>query len=121
MANLNDPEVHKLLTEPNYAVVSTYNKDGSIHSTVAWIDLQDGRPAVNSAKGRISAVVIESGNPYNFVELRGTAQEVDGADEHINGLAKKYIDQDEYPFRAPGEVRVKFEIEPDHARHQKRG
>ncbi|MFZ0380263.1 MAG: PPOX class F420-dependent oxidoreductase [Solirubrobacteraceae bacterium] len=132
MATLNDPDVHKLLTEPNYAVVSTLNRDGSIHSTVAWIDVQDGVPAINSAKGRVwptnlerdprvSAVVIESGNPYNFVEIRGTAQEVDGADEHINGLTKKYIDQDEYPFRAPGEVRVKFEIAPEHIRHQKQG
>jgi PPOX class probable F420-dependent enzyme len=132
MATLNDPEVQKLLTEPNFAVVSTYNKDGSIHSTVAWIDVQDGVPAVNSAKGRVwpanlerdprvSVVVSESGNEYNFVEIRGTADEVDGADDHINGLAKKYIGQDEYPFRQPGEVRVKFLIQPDHVRHQKQG
>jgi PPOX class probable F420-dependent enzyme len=132
MANLSDPEVHKLLTDPNFAVVSTFNADGTIHATVAWIDLQDGVPAVNSAKGRVwpnnlerdprvSIVVTESGNGYNFVEIRGTAEEVDGADEHIDGLAKKYIGQDEYPFRQPGEVRVKFVIQPDHVRHQKQG
>ena len=130
MATLNDPEVHKLLTEPNFATIATFNPDGAIHATVVWIDLQDGVPAINSARGRvwptnlerdprITVVVAESGNEYNFVELRGTVREVDGADEHINGLAKKYINQDEYPFRAPGEVRVKFLIAPEHVRHQK--
>lgn len=132
MATLNDPEVHKLLTEPNFATIATFNQDGAIHSTVVWIDLQDGVPAINSARGRvwptnlerdprITVLVAETGNGYNFVEVRGTVREVDGADEHINGLAKKYIDQDEYPFRAPGEVRVKFLIEPEHVRHQKQG
>src|SRR3984885_1182393 len=109
MATLNDPEVHKLLTEPNFATIATFNPDGAIHATVVWIDLQDGVPAINSARGRgwptnlerdprITVVVAESGNEYNFVDLRAPVREVDGADEHINGLAKKYIGQDEYPF-----------------------
>jgi PPOX class probable F420-dependent enzyme len=129
MATLNDPEVQKLLTEPNFATIATFNQDGTIHSTVVWIDLQDGLPAINSARGRvwptnlqrdprITVVVPESGNEYNFVELRGTVREADDADEHINGLAKKYIGQDEYPGRAPGEARVKFVIQPDHIRHR---
>ena len=64
----------------------------------------------------------EPENPYNYVEIRGTASETtEGADEHINALTKKYIGQDEYPFRQPGEQRVKFVIAPDHVRHQKQG
>lgn len=133
MANLNDPEVRKLLSEPNYAVVSTFNPDGSILSTIVWISAEDGAVAVNSAKGRlwptnlerdprITALVYESGNPYNYVEIRGRATSTtDGADEHINALTKKYIGQDEYPYRQPGEVRIKFVIEPEHIRHQKQG
>ena len=133
MATLNDSEVQKLLSEPNYAVVSTLNPDGSILSTIVWISDDDGTVAVNSAKGRkwpanlerdprITALVYESGNPYNFVEIRGTASgSTEGADEHINALAKKYINQDEYPFRQPGEQRIKFVIAPDHIRHQKQG
>jgi len=131
MATLNDPEVQKLLSDPNYAVISTVSRNGSIHSTVIWIDVQDGLPAVNSAEGRlwptnlerdprVTVLVYESGNPYNFVEIRGTATgTTDGADEHINALAKKYIGQDEYPFRRPGEQRVKFTIEPSNIRHVK--
>ncbi|MBV9413539.1 MAG: PPOX class F420-dependent oxidoreductase [Solirubrobacterales bacterium] len=133
MATLNDSEVSKLLSEPNYAVVSTRNADGSIHSTIVWIDRQDGTVAINSAKGRlwpanlerdphVTVLVYEAGNPYNYVEIRGNATATrEGADEHINALTKKYIGQDEYPFRQPGEERIKFVIEPDHIRHQKQG
>jgi PPOX class probable F420-dependent enzyme len=133
MATLNDSEVRKLLSDPNYAVVSTFNPDGSILSTIVWISAEDGTVAVNSAHGRrwptnlerdprITALVYEAGNPYNYVEIRGRASATtEGADEHINALAKKYIGQDEYPYRQPGEQRIKFVIEPDHIRHQKQG
>ena len=35
-----------------------------------------------------------------------------GADEHIDSLAKKYLGQNRYPYRQPGEVRIRYEIEP---------
>lgn len=133
MATLKDSEVHKLLKEPNYAVVSTLNADGSVLSTIVWISAEDGTVAVNSARGRrwpanlerdprVTLLVQEAGNPYNYVEIRGRATATtEGADEHINALSKKYIGQDEYPFRQPGEVRIKFVVEPDHIRHLKQG
>ncbi len=133
MATLKDPEVQKLLTEPNHAVISTLNRDGSVHSAVAWISAENGTVAVNSARGRkwpgnlerdprVNVVVYEQDNPYNYVEIRGNANATsEGADEHIDALSKKYIGQDEYPFRQPGEERIKFVIEPDHVRHQKQG
>ena len=40
MATLNDSEVQKLLSEPNHAVVSTLNSDGTVLNTVAWIDVE---------------------------------------------------------------------------------
>ena len=100
-------------------------------STIVWISAEDDIVAVNSAKGRrwptnlerdprITALVYEAGNPYNYVEIRGRADATtEGADEHIDALSKKYIGQDEYPFRQPGEQRIKFVIQPDHIRHQK--
>ena len=133
MATLNDQPVQELLEQPNHAVISTFNQDGSVHNTVVWISAEDGTVAVNSAIGRkwptnlerdprVNVLVYEQGNPYNYVEIRGSASATrDGADEHINALTKKYIGQDEYPFRAPGEERIKFVIEPDHVRHQKQG
>jgi PPOX class probable F420-dependent enzyme len=131
MATLNDPEVRKLLEEPNYAVVSTVNEDGSIHSTVVWANAENGHAAINSAIGRrwptnlqrdpnVTLLIYESGNPYNYVEIRGRATpSTDDADEHINALAKKYINKDEYPYRRRGEQRVKFTIEPIRIRHLK--
>ncbi len=133
MTKLNDPAVHELLTKPNYAVISTLNADGSILSTVVWINAENGAVAVNSAIGRVwpsnlerdprvTVLVQEAGNPYDYVEIRGEAKgSTDGADEHINGLAKKYLDQDTYPYRQPGEQRIKYLITPDRVRHAKQG
>ena len=133
MSDLTDQPVQELLKQPNYAVVSTLNEDGSIHSTIAWVSAEDGQVAVNSAKGRkwptnlerdprINVLVYEAGNPYNFVEIRGRAEgSTEDADEHINALSKTYIDQDEYPHRQPGEQRIKFRVTPERVRHQRQG
>ncbi len=131
MTNLNDPAVRELLAKPNYAVISTFNADGSILSAVVWVGAEDGAVTVNSAIGRVwptnlerdprvTVLVAEAGNPYDYVEIRGEAKgSTDGADEHIDGLSKKYIDQDTYPYRQPGEQRIKFVITPDRVRHAK--
>lgn len=133
MASLNDPPVKELLEQPNYAVISTLNQDGSIHDTIIWVSAEGDGIAVNSAVGRLwptnlqrdpraTVLVFEAGNPYHFVEIRGTATgSTDGADEHIDRLSKKYTGQDEYPYRQPGEQRIRFEIRPTHVRHVKQG
>jgi PPOX class probable F420-dependent enzyme len=135
VASLSDPGVQALLTgpRPNHAVVSTLNEDGSIHSTVVWVSLEDGRLAVNSAVGRkwptnlerdpaVAVVVYDETNPYEYVEVRGTASgTTDGADDHIDRLAKKYKGLDSYPFRQEGEQRITFLVDADRIRHQKQG
>jgi PPOX class probable F420-dependent enzyme len=131
MTTLNDSGPRELLENPNYAVISTLNKNGSIHNTIVWISSENGTVAVNSAVGRlwpsnlerdprVTVLVEETGNPYHYLEIRGTASgTTDGADEHINALSKKYIDQDEYPYRQPGEQRIKFVIDAEHIRYLK--
>jgi PPOX class probable F420-dependent enzyme len=133
MASLDDAAVSGLLEPANSAVISTLNEDGSILSAVVWISLEDGELAVNSAEGRtwpsnidrdprVTVLVYEGNNPYEYVEIRGTATgSREEADEHINRLAKSYIGQDEYPFRGPGEVRLKYVITPEYIRYQKQG
>jgi PPOX class probable F420-dependent enzyme len=133
MASLSDPPIRALLEAPHHAVISTVNEDGSVLSTVVWISLEDGQLAVNSAEGRrwpanldrdprVTALVMDASNPYEYVEVEGTASgTLDDADDHINRLTKTYIGQDEYPFRGPGEVRRKFVIEPGRVRYQKQG
>jgi PPOX class probable F420-dependent enzyme len=128
--SLTDTNVRELLEQPNHAVVSTYNENGSIHSAVIWIALEgEHAVAVNSAIGRlwptnlqrdprVTLLVHEDNNPNNYVEIRGTAQATtDGADEHIDQLSKKYIGQDKYPYRQPGEQRIKFVVTPRRVRH----
>ena len=131
MTTLDDPGVQALLDKPNHAIVSTLGGDGTIHSTVVWVDVQDGRLAVNSAVGRkwptdlerdptIAVVVYDEDNPYDYVEVRGRATgTTDGAREHIDRLAKKYMGADEYPFHQPGEQRITYLIDADRVRHQK--
>jgi PPOX class probable F420-dependent enzyme len=128
MSNLNDPDVRALLEAPNFAVISTHNEDGSVHSTVVWMHPEDGALAVNSAIGRrwpsnlqrdprATVVVADANNPYRFVEIRGRASAItEGAEQHIDALAKKYLGQDTYPFRQPGERRIKFLIAPERVR-----
>lgn len=116
----------ELIDAPNFVTLASEREDGSTHLTVIWGSLDDGRIAINSAEGRnwpenvrrnpeVSLVVVNSENPYEYVSVRGRVVEDthEGADEHINALAKKYLDKDEYPFRQPGEQRVKFLVEPE--------
>lgn len=132
MANIDDPAVRHLL-ERNHAVVSTLNEDGSVHSTVVWVNVEDGKVAFNSALGRrwptnlerdprITVLVYDESNPFEYVEMRGTVTaNTEVADGHIDRLAKKYIGADTYPFRQRGERRVTFFVEPTLVRHQKQG
>jgi PPOX class probable F420-dependent enzyme len=131
MATLDDPGARELLEQPYHAVISTHNRDGSIHSTVVWVGVEDGAAAVNSAVGRIwptnlerdprvTLLVSNPSDPYEFVEVRGTAEgTTDGADEQIDRLAKKYLGVDDYPNRTADEQRIKFLIKPDRVRHVK--
>jgi hypothetical protein len=37
----------------------------------------------------------------------------DGADAHIDSLAKKYMGVDKYPMRSEGEVRIRVTVRTD--------
>ena len=133
MTTITDSGPQELLEKPNYAVIATLGAGGSPHQTVVWISAEGDKVAVNSAVGRlwpanlqrdprVTVLVQEAGDPYHYVEIRGTAtSSAHDADEHINALSKKYTGQDEYPYRQPGEERIKFVIEPEHVRYVKQG
>jgi PPOX class probable F420-dependent enzyme len=126
-----DDKARKILDAPNMAHLATMRADGSVHGVVVWQGADDGKIWLNSAEGRawpanvrrdprVTLTVANAENPYEYVEIRGRVVEDthDGADEHINALAKKYLGQDEYPFRQPGEQRIRFGVEPDRVRYQ---
>jgi PPOX class probable F420-dependent enzyme len=117
----------ELLEGKNFCHVATLRGDGSVHGVPAWVDVQDGVPVLNTAEGRtwprnlerdprVTLTVQNIDNPYEYVEIRGRVAERvhDGADAHIDALAKKYLGVDEYPSRKPGEQRVIIRVEPEH-------
>ena len=120
-------EVRKLFLEPNFAHLATLMPDGSPQVTPVWVDLEDGRILINTAEGRakprnvrrdprVAISVAKQDNPYTAASVRGRVVEMrhEGADQLIDKLAKKYIGQDRYPWRRPGEQRVIMVIEPEH-------
>lgn len=117
----------ELLKAPNFCNVSMLRGDGSIHAVPVWVDVQDGKPVLNTAEGRawphylqedphITLTVQNMENPYEYVTIRGrvSSREHEGADAHIDKLAMKYLGQETYPYRQPGEQRVIIRVEPDH-------
>lgn len=133
MASISDPAVSALLDQPNHAVLSTLNQDGSVHTAMIWLDVEGDVLALNSARGRqwptnlerdprATVTLLNQENPYEYVEIKGSAELTDdGADEHIDRLAKKYINQDKYPWRTPDERRVKVLVTPSRVRYVKAG
>ena len=116
----------EVLDKKALAHVATLNDDGSPQVTPVWISTENGDVAINSAEGRlkpdnlrrderVSISVTDPDDDYKPVLIQGRAKVIthEGADEHINALAKKYLGEDEYPFRQPGEQRVKIVIEPE--------
>lgn len=111
-----------------FAAVATVMKDGSPQVTPVWFDYSADKIRINTARGRVKArtlrvgapvalAIVDPENPYRYLQIRGRVVSTteNGADAHIDSLAKKYLGQDKYPFRQPGEVRVMFEIEPTSA------
>jgi len=125
-----DGRSRELLEQPNFCHISTLRADGTPHAAIVWVDLEDGNVLVNSAEGRawprnlerdgrVLLTVANRENQYEYTQIHGHLSRAskDDADAHADKLAKKYLDKDTYPFRQPGEVRVKFVIEPDEVKH----
>lgn len=119
----------KLLQEPQLAHFVTLMPDGSPQTTPVWVDVEPDGSAilVNTAAGRVKSnnverdnrvaiSVVDKDNAWRYVLVRGTIDEqrYEGAEAHIDALAKKYLGKDEYPFRTPTEKRVTLVIRPHH-------
>ena len=67
------------------------------------------------ADPRVALSVTDPDDPYIAIMVRGRVAKIteEGADAHIDKMAKKYLDQDQYPYRTPEEVRVLYYIEPE--------
>ncbi|MER3396876.1 MAG: hypothetical protein C4318_03095 [Acidimicrobiia bacterium] len=117
--------LESLAKEPNIAALAVL-LGGRPHVTPVWIDYENGDLLVNTAEGRVKAravqdnpdvgvLIVSRDNPYKWVSVIGKVVEItrEGADQHIDELAKKYLGADQYPFRTPGEVRIILRIRPE--------
>ena len=125
MVAIPDKYLDLLQQKKAFANLATLMPDGSPQVTPVWFDYTGGVIRVNTAKGRVKArnlnvgspvalSIMDPDEPYRYLQIRGRVRRAleEGADAHIDSLAKKYLGNDKYPFRQPGEVRVSYEIEP---------
>ena len=118
----------QVLGKPVLVHVGIVLPDGMPHVSAMWVDLDGDDIILNTAEGRTKANVLRVGslvalsaldpeNPYRNIGVRGRVIQVmteeQGGGAGINRLAKKYLGVEEYPYRAPGELRVQFRVQPD--------
>jgi PPOX class probable F420-dependent enzyme len=125
MAQLSE-KARRLIEGPNLAFLADLKDDGSPHVSPVWIHHEDGYITFNTAIGRlkernirrdprIAISIANADDPYEKIDIRGRVVEIiegEDADRHIDELAKKYTGNDAYPWRRPGERRVKMVVEP---------
>jgi PPOX class probable F420-dependent enzyme len=125
MAQLTEQQRKFIAENPYVATATTLRPDGSPHNTIVWVDAQDGVVTFNTAVGRakerylrrdprVGVLVVNPENAYHWIAVSGRAElTTDGADEQIDHLAKKYLGQDEYPWRDPAQQRISVKIAPE--------
>lgn len=131
--DVGDEHVSKFFESKNFAFLATVNKDGSPQVTPVWIDLVKDNTGggriilVNTAKGRlkhknvsrdprVSISMIDSEtNPYSMITIKGKVieQTTDGANRHIDNLAKRYLSTETYPAHSADIERIILKIEPE--------
>jgi PPOX class probable F420-dependent enzyme len=104
--------------------VATVDADGTPHVTPVWVDTDGEHIVFNTAQGRVKhrnmernpvvgISISDRANDYRTLWVKGTVEmTTEGADAHIDKMAKKYLGQDSYPFRKPGEVRLIVRVTP---------
>jgi PPOX class probable F420-dependent enzyme len=116
-------ETRRLLDRRNVATVATLNPDGGPQTSVVWI-VRDGdfvlfsttagrQKARNLARDpRVSLTVFDTENPYQSVNIRGTAELIEDRDKSLlRPLWQKYVGEDP-PAEAEGVLRLIVRVTP---------
>jgi PPOX class probable F420-dependent enzyme len=114
-----------LLDRPIVVSLATLMRDGSPQVQPVWCSFDGTHILVNTEKGRqkyrnmtrrptVTILAIDPNDAIRWLEVRGTVvgQTEEGANEHIDALARLYLGVDKYPFHQAGDVRVLFKIAP---------
>lgn len=121
------PDSHKdIFEKKTIAYLAVHLKNQRMMVNPVWCSLDGGDILINSAEGRakdrimrvnpsVTLCITDPDSVFRFLEVRGRVTNIttDGADAHIDQMAKRYLGQDTYPFRMPGEERVMYRIRPD--------
>ncbi len=127
--DISSEPILKFFADRNFAFISTINKDGSPQVTPTWIDMDKEHKLilVNTAVGRLKqrnvsrdprvsiSMIDGRDNPYSMVTIKGKVieQSKTGANEHIDKLARKYLNTDKYPAHSPKVTRIILKIRPE--------
>ena len=116
-----------LFEKATFAHLATLMPDGTPQVTPVWVDYDGRHILINSAAGRqkdlnmerrrkVAIEIPDPENPNRYLAVRGSVVEIteEGADEHLDRLARRYLGRDRYPesYRFPGEVRRIYKIAP---------
>jgi len=114
-----------LLDHPIVVSLATLMSDSPPQVQPVWCSFDGAHILVNTEKGRQKyrnmsrrpAVTILATDPNDvtrWLEVRGkvVVETEEGANEHIDELARLYLGVDKYPFHKEGDERVLFKIEP---------
>ena len=120
-----------LFQQPALAHLATLMPDDTLQVTPVWIDFDGTYLLLNTLKGRqktlnlakrpqVGLDIVDPTNPWHWLSVRGHVVDIteEGANEHIDKMAKKYMGQDTYGFHRPGDVRVICKIQPDLVQYQ---
>ena len=116
--------LRELLDGPNFATLATVMPDGSPQATTMWVDREGDLIRFNTAEGRVkprnmdrdprvAVAIFNADDPYEAFAIQGRVVEKrhEGADEHIDALAHKYLGSERYPWHSPDSVRVTYLIQ----------
>jgi PPOX class probable F420-dependent enzyme len=110
--------------------VTTLRGDGSPHSTVVWVDAEGGDVLFNTARGRakerhllgdprVAVMTIDREDFHRWLLVEGRAEFVDeGADEHIDALAVRYMGPGAARISGRAEQRVIVRVTVERVEHE---
>jgi PPOX class probable F420-dependent enzyme len=114
-----------LLDRPIVVSLATLMSDGQPQVQPVWCNFDGRHILVNTEKGRqkyrnmsrrgaVTILAIDPDNVMRWLEVRGrvVGQTEEGANGHIDELARLYLGVDKYPYHQAGDVRVIFKIAP---------
>jgi len=113
----------QMFDDQTYATVGTLNPDGSPQLTLVWVTRDRDDVLISTVVGRqkeknlrrdprVSVLAVHPANPYDYVEIRGTATlSTEGGPELIQRLSAKYVGRP-YTGDGPDDQRVVVRVHP---------